>query len=430
MKKHTPEHVFILVWALVLPVFVMSQISFWNSKVVYAADDTGDIQDSIASLEKKLKKEQAEKAKLEQNLGQIQNSVYATQRDINKTQSTIKSTTETILRKEEEIIQINQRIDLQMEVLKGIMQELFYAKKESLAGVIMSDGEFDDILGSSDHLVMLEEKLRTVANEIVEAKSKVEGEKTELAQMKEEHEDNLEEKKDQQQDLLAVKAEVASDVAEKEATISELNQKIAELRSALSGFLGKSYDTKDIDDAVKFASKATGIRKEFLQAELIVETGYGTFTGGCKYDDKKNLRMKPADKTEFLKLAKELEKAYGGNYLNKKLSCTPKRNGVFFGYGGAMGVAQFMPTTWIGYKSKISAKTGSNPADPWDLADGITGMAIKLANGGATSKKGEFGASMLYYCGSTNPSPASRKAACRGYAEKVQYFSKDPESHM
>ena len=180
MKKHTKKHVLLLAWALALPAFVMSQASFYGNKVVYAADDADDIEDSISSLEKKLKQEQAKKKKLEQNLNQIQNSVHATQQDINKTQSTIKSTKENISRKEEEISQINQRIDLQMEILKGVMQEYFYAKKESLAAVVMSDGEFDDIFGSTDHLITLEEKLRSIASEISDAKSKVEEEKTEL----------------------------------------------------------------------------------------------------------------------------------------------------------------------------------------------------------------------------------------------------------
>jgi len=46
-----------------------------------------------------------------------------------------------------------------------------------------------------------------------------------------------------------------------------------------------------------------------------------------------------------------------------------------------------LPDTWLGYKSQIAAKTGHNPPDPWNLTDGVVGMAIKLAKGGATKKK-------------------------------------------
>jgi len=393
MKRHTPKHVFVLVWALVLPAFVVSQISFWNSKVVYAADDTEDIQDSIENLEKKLKKEQEEKAKLQQNLNNIQSSVYATQRDINKTQATIKSTAETISRKENEISQINQRIELQMEVLRGIMQELFYAKKESLAGVIMSDGDFDDILGSSDHLVMLEEKLRAVADEISQAKSKVEEEKIQLAEMKEEHEEVLEDKKDLQQDLLADKAEAASDVAEKEATISELQEKLAELQSDLNKITGKSFNAGDIREAVEYASGKTGVPKGVLYGFLKMETNLGANTGQCTYEQVEKVSISRYKKygskyKNSIALLYKRQKIFYDlmdklDYSkNKKVSCSPSG---YIGQGGAMGIPQFMSDVWNGYASQIASKTGHSVPDPWNLTDGVMAMALKLQKAGATS---------------------------------------------
>ena len=49
------------------------------------------------------------------------------------------------------------------------------------------------------------------------------------------------------------------------------------------------------------------------------------------------------------------------------------------GWGGAMGPAQFMPTTWMGYKSKVEKLTGEIPANPWDLKDSLVAMGLKLA---------------------------------------------------
>jgi membrane-bound lytic murein transglycosylase B len=73
------------------------------------------------------------------------------------------------------------------------------------------------------------------------------------------------------------------------------------------------------------------------------------------------------------------------------------------GWGGAMGPAQFIPSTWMGYKDKIAALTGKNPANPWDIRDAFAAAAIKLTAGGADGTyQGNWNAAMRYFSGSTN----------------------------
>ncbi|HEX7586261.1 MAG TPA: lytic murein transglycosylase [Patescibacteria group bacterium] len=405
------------VMVLLLLAFCFASVVGYSNYSAKADTSAETLNNQLDDANKKLKDAQAE-------LAAENSKLYKNKTQMSSTQALIKQIETDIARREAELKNLNDRAELNKSMLAEYIRQVYYTDQEDpIVRLTIENGKLNNIVENFDSIVVIKGKIIDALQIIKDAK--VMNEKTKLALA-----DQQQNKQRVLQTQKVEQADIVDNIQEAQATVAELNEKIAELKSALSSFLGKSYSTKDIDDAVKFASNATGIRKEFLQAELIVETGYGTFTGGCRYNDTKNLRMRTTDKNEFLKIAAELEKAYGGNYKNKKLSCTPKRNGVFFGYGGAMGVAQFMPTTWVGYKSKISAKTGSSPADPWDLADGITGMAIKLATGGATSKNGEFGASMLYYCGSTNPSPASRKTSCRNYASLVQKYSKDPESHM
>ena len=65
-----------------------------------------------------------------------------------------------------------------------------------------------------------------------------------------------------------------------------------------------------------------------------------------------------------------------------------------------MGPAQFIPSTWMGYKDRITDIVGSL-ANPWNIRDAFLASAIKLADAGAASRayQKEFNAAMRYFSG-------------------------------
>lgn len=95
-----------------------------------------------------------------------------------------------------------------------------------------------------------------------------------------------------------------------------------------------------------------------------------------------------------------------------KISC-PNADGT---YGGAMGPAQFIPSTWKAFESRIAAVTGSNPPNPWNNADAFVATGLYLKQYGAASQKSadEKKAAAIYYCG-TN----WQRYSCNYYAGKV-----------
>jgi hypothetical protein len=109
--------------------------------------------------------------------------------------------------------------------------------------------------------------------------------------------------------------------------------------------------------------------------------------------------MKPdRDQQPFLAITKGL----GMDTDITPVSCPMHdSNGDQIGWGGAMGPAQFIPSTWMGWKDKVSAITGKT-ANPWDIRDAFIAAALKLKAGGAGTKSGEWAAAMLYFSGSTN----------------------------
>lgn len=390
------------------PVFILAKETEINK------DAGDDVKVDIKSIEKKLEREEGIKTRYEGDLGRTQGAINATQYEINKTDALIEETEETISRKEQELIDLNKRIDIQKEMLTRLMREMYYGTKEPLLSITIKQSGFSQMLGGEDYILTLENKINSIIGDIKSSKEEIEEDKDELEGEKDKHEGFLSVKQVQQQALLGEKAVTQSKIAKKEVTIGELNLRLSKLRSILSGFLGKSYDTDDIVKAVKFASKKTGVRKGFLMAMLDKESDLGRFTGGCTY---KNTRVRDSDKKEFKKICKELDY----NYKKKKISCALSSGG----YGGAMGVAQFMPRTWRGYDKEIASITGHNPADPWDLMDGVVGMALKLERAGADKKSKERSAAMIYYCGSDHPTETypGRIASCNNYADTVKSWS-------
>jgi peptidoglycan hydrolase CwlO-like protein len=411
---------FFVAW-LLIGACVISSISGAHATAISSADEytqnkeqASNIKDNISSLQKKLDQATQKKQSLEKNLNQIKSSLNTTVAAIGKTKALLRETTDVIKRKELEVQLLEENIQFKKEMLTALMQEIYFNGDKPLVGVILGESDFSGALDEASTVTHLSEKVKVILDEVQDLKGQTESERVNLESMKVENERVLAEKAAQQKTLAGDQAETQSDIKDQEATIAELQKKMNKLKSELSSLLGANISTDDVMEAAAIASKATGVRKAFILAELTQESGLGRFTGGCLY---KNTRVKPADKVAFTGIMKEL----GYDVNNKKISCSPG-----FGYGGAMGIAQFMPTTWLGYKAKIASMTGHNPPNPWNVVDGVVGMAIKLAAGGATSKGGEIIASKRYYCGS----PASiywdysKKSnpgdKCNTYARNVQ----------
>ena len=411
--------ILIIVWALVVPVFVASQVSFWQGASQKAAADTGsqgpdqsaiaDTQSNISDVQKELDKAKKAKEKLQQNLGQIQQSVSVVQKDISKTQSVIKDTAANISRKEAEVANLNDQIALQKELLKNFVQQIYYNQNQPILNVVLTSGNFADVFSDTDHLLTLEDRIKEISDNIAETRSQVEQDKAELADAKQQHEQILSDKVDQKQGLVADQIDTQQSIADKQKTIDKLNKELSQLQGDLNTLLGKSYSAKNIMDAVGFASDKTGVPKGFLIGVLKMETNLGANVGGCTYgqvesgaqDSYKAGKLGKTAWNTFLARRdtfKGITKELGLDYQKQKVSCNPKG---YTGTGGAMGVAQFMPDTWNAYKSQVASITGNNPPSPWDLGDGVMAMALKLGrvSGVTAGKTSAFKTAACSYLG-------------------------------
>ena len=303
---------------------------------------------------------------------------------------------------EKEIENKEELIRLKKQVLSDVLWRINQADLEVQLILLGNNNDFGDYFKTIDTLEQYEKQLFDTVVEIKKQKEEFEVKKQEQQSIFEVHSDQKNTLQSEKTKKAVVLSQTQSEIIKKDASISEIQSKINRLKLDISMLLGKGYDAEDIKDAVKYASKKTGVRKDFLMGMLVVESDLGRYTGGCNY---KESRMNDYRKKLFKKICKKLDY----NYKKMKVSCPPSG---YVGTGGAMGVAQFMSDTWMGYEDAIAANTGHDPPDPWDLTDGVMAMALKLANDGATKKSGECKAALRYLGGSH-----------QWYCDKVLYWA-------
>jgi membrane-bound lytic murein transglycosylase B len=191
-----------------------------------------------------------------------------------------------------------------------------------------------------------------------------------------------------------------------QAILTDSKEEAAQIRSRLYQLLnvGKQITFGQAVEIAQQASAMTGVRASFLLAILTQESNLGKNVGTCNRPGDPPSKswkviMKPTrDQEPFKTITQEL----GLDPNTTAVSCPMRdKNGNQVGWGGAMGPAQFIPSTWMGYRAKVTKMTGS-PANPWDIRDAFIASGIKLAADGASSKEGEWAAAMKYFSGSTN----------------------------
>jgi len=138
----------------------------------------------------------------------------------------------------------------------------------------------------------------------------------------------------------------------------------------------------------------TGVRPAFLLAVLKNESswGEGVGTGFWRQD------MSPNDRQAFIQICEEL------NVDPDQVSVSSKPS---YGWGGAMGPAQFLPSVWLSYQDRVAKLTGHKPPNPWNVGDAFVAAALKLADNGANSgtPDEEWKAAQIYFAGSNWDNP-------------------------
>jgi membrane-bound lytic murein transglycosylase B len=303
------------------------------------------------------------------------------------------------------------------EKISNILRTINREDKKSLLEILFSEKELSGFFSNLTALESLDAKNKELLEEIKILKENLEKEKEALDNEKNGLEkmvqiqtlqkiENDKLKKEQEQYLKITEQEYQKQLKKKEET----TKKAAEIRARIFELFGvaKAPSFGEAYEIAKYTSQFTGVRPAFLLAILTQESNIGKNVGQCFLSDinsgaGKNIKnntyipkvMNPQrDVPYFLELTKFL----GRDPFSTAVSCP-----MSFGWGGAMGPAQFIPSTWKLYENKIKNIIGKS-GDPWNVKDAFVAAAIYLADFGASKKTwaAEYGAALGYFSGSTS----------------------------
>ena len=422
-----------LIAAFLVPqflVFAQDSISDIEEELTTAKEERGALEEELKKLEDEIAEYEKDITKTEQEKKTLQNQIYLlrqkiSQLDLQIYQSNLMIEDLTLQIKDTEgsIVQTGTKIDGSRGKLAAIMQTIYEEDQRSLIEILLSEKELSDFFDNLLALETLNSQTQELLKDIKSLKTTLENQKQLQDTNKSDLESVVKLKTLQKQESETTRKEadyyLKLTEAEYQASLqkkTEAEKRAVEIRARIFELIGvpQAPTFGEAYEIAKYVEGITGVRPALLLAVLTQESNIGKNVGQCylrdtktgsgvvAYNGKEVERvMKPmglsgrkGDVDSFLAITAEL----GRDPYNTPVSCP-----MSYGYGGAMGPAQFIPTTWMIYRNKVKEITGK-AADPWNIKDAFIASALYLADYGATKQtyNSEWKAAMIYFSGTTN----------------------------
>lgn len=379
------------------------------------------LEKEIAEKEKELAGQKGQSVSLSRDIAILTSQIQKSKLDIKAKNLVIQKLGGEISNKNQEISALSVKIDREKESLAQLLRKERMINDRDIISLILSKDNISDVYGDIEAFSSIKKGIQESINEIRNMKDLTEAEKLALEKKKDEETDTkyeLERDKAKVETSEAEKQRLLSISKNKEAeyqkVLQEKAQKRAQILAAIFSLAGGGSTKINFETALVYAREAqklTGIDPAFLLAVLTQESNLGANVGQCYLTDAKTgAGMNPKTGKTYPNVMKPMglpgrkgdiddffliTAAVGRDPYKTLVSCPIA--GVA-GYGGAMGPAQFIPSTWGGYKNRLKNLLGHD-ADPWNPRDAFMASATYLTDLGAVG----------------NSASAQHKAACRYY---------------
>ncbi len=375
------------------------------------------LEQEIAAKQRELDAQKGQSKTIKNDISVLTTKITKSKLDIQAKNLTIKKLGGEISEKVSTIGSLNEKIGREKESLGQLIRKTNEIDNASVVHLILSDDTLSSFYGDIDSFQSIKREIKSSVDEINGVRTETETEKKTLEDKQNQAEDAkalLESAKRQVELSEQEKQQLLSISQSKEAAYQKLLAEKAKRRAEILSALFNLRDSKAIPfgDALKYATLAadkTGVRPAFLLAILTQESNLGTDQGSCYLTDLltgagvssrsgktfPNVMKPSRDIPPFV----EITQALGRDAMKTLVSCPIGG----YGYGGAMGPAQFIASTWKGLAKRIGTALSVSTPDPWAPRDSFMASAIFLADLGAGGKTytAEKTAACKYYGGGT-----------------------------
>jgi peptidoglycan hydrolase CwlO-like protein len=413
--------IFCLIFLLGSTYFVYAQTDKEKEKAALE-EELKRLELQIAEANRGITATEAEKQSLQYQIRKLQNEINSLSAQINRNRVVIQSLGLKIADTQGSIIKTTEKIAKSQEELAETLRILNMEGKTSTLEILLSENNLSAVFSSLNSLERLSGETKVILDEVKKLRRSLQGYKEELegdrsetekvAKIQEAQKAEEERARAERQRLYGLtEAEYQKQVAEKK----ELEKQAEDIRRRIFELAGLPEDVqaptfKEAYDIAKWVESLTGIRPAFLLSILQQESSFGKNVGQCHIADTtsgasihirtgqrySNGIHPTRDIPPFLVITSEL----GRDPLKTPVSCP-----LSYGYGGAMGPAQFIPSTWMMYKDRLKGLLG-RAANPWSIRDSFLASGVLLTDSGARARtrEGEWRAAMIYFSGGTTNS--------------------------
>lgn len=419
LRPISAAHFFVVFALFFAVIFIPNNIA--NAQTILTPEQRASLQAELKQVEadsavaqRQLQSAQSQSASLSRDIAVLDAKIKAAQLDIKAKNLLIQTLGEDITDKQNHIVSLEARITRGKETLADLLRKTNELDKNTLSQILLSEttisgffNDIDDFQSVQQGLQDIFEQLRADQVSTTEEKNALDKRRNATLDARhaiEVQQANIKADQAQQKQLLAISK---GNERSYSAVVSAKENRAAQIRSALFALSGaKAIPFGDAYNYANIVYQKTGVSPALLLAVLKQETGIGSNVGTCYLtntfdgsginDRTKNFIsnvMKPSrDVAPFVSITSSL----GLDYKKMPVSCPQS-----IGFGGGMGPAQFIASTWMLLKDRIGQALGTATPNPWKPSDAFMAAGLFLSDlgGGSASYSSQRNAACKYYSG-------------------------------
>lgn len=412
--------------------------------------DLAALEAEIANQTVFLDAKREERVSLERDVAILDAEIKKAQLSIRARDISIQKLTSDIGAKSDTITSLDEKLVREHQSLANILRKTNEIDNHTLVEFVLASKDISEFFADIDSFAAIKSSLRESFIQIEDTKAETAEERTaletrrtderELRTLQVLEKNKIEEKKAERAEILRV---TKGEEAAYQELIGSIEKTAAEIRAEL--FVLRDSAAIPFGEALELAnraSEATGVRPALILGVLTQETRLGEYLGTGTY----TVDMHPTrDVPVYLKITETLG-------LDPARMPVSKQPG--YGWGGAMGPAQFIPSTWAcfgGFVNVSNGKCGSvngsyagpwkydaskdrirqllgknSPGNPWENQDAFMASALLLKDNGAT--RGTYAAERLaalrYFAGWGNAEKPAYAFYGDGVMEHAAFYQK------